>query len=80
MSQIPKHVAIIMDGNGRWATEKGLVRTEGHKKGAETLENLAIHILNTGTKYLSVYAFSTDNFKRSKEEVDFLMDLFDYGP
>ena len=68
MSQIPKHVAIIMDGNGRWATEKGLVRTEGHKKGAETLEDLAIHILNTGTEYLSVYAFET--------EVSFLMNLF----
>ena len=76
MNKVPKHVAIIMDGNGRWATEKGMVRTEGHKKGAETLEKLAIHILNTGTNYLSVYAFSTDNFKRPETEVSFLMNLF----
>lgn len=76
MNKVPNHVAIIMDGNGRWATEKGMVRTEGHKKGAETLENLAVHILNSGTKYLSVYAFSTDNFKRPETEVSFLMNLF----
>ena len=76
MGQIPKHVAIIMDGNGRWATEKGLTRTEGHKKGAETLEDLAVHILDSGTEYLSVYAFSTDNFKRPEKEVSFLMNLF----
>ncbi|MBO6194709.1 MAG: di-trans,poly-cis-decaprenylcistransferase [Bacilli bacterium] len=76
MNKTPNHVAIIMDGNGRWATEKGMVRTEGHKKGAETLEKLAVHILNSGTKYLSVYAFSTDNFKRPETEVSFLMNLF----
>ncbi len=76
MSKVPNHVAIIMDGNGRWATEEGMVRTEGHKKGAETLEKLAVHILNSGTKYLSVYAFSTDNFKRPETEVSFLMNLF----
>lgn len=76
MNKVPNHVAIIMDGNGRWATEKGMVRTEGHKKGAETLEQLAVHILNSGTKYLSVYAFSTDNFKRPETEVSFLMNLF----
>lgn len=76
MNKVPNHVAIIMDGNGRWATEKGMVRTEGHKKGAETLEKLAVHILNSGTKYLSVYAFSTDNFKRPETEVSFLMNLF----
>ena len=76
MNKVPNHVAIIMDGNGRWATAKGMVRTEGHKKGAETLENLAVHILNNGTKYLSVYAFSTDNFKRPETEVSFLMNLF----
>ena len=76
MNKVPNHVAIIMDGNGRWATEKGMVRTEGHRKGAYTLEDLAIHILNSGTKYLSVYAFSTDNFKRPEKEVTFLMNLF----
>ena len=74
--KIPNHVGIILDGNGRWATEKGLTRTEGHKKGAENLDSLALHILNTGTKYLSVYAFSTDNFKRPEKEVSFLMNLF----
>lgn len=76
MNKVPNHVAIIMDGNGRWAQEKGLARTEGHKKGAETLEDLATHILDSGTKYLSVYAFSTDNFKRPEKEVTFLMNLF----
>ena len=73
---MPKHVAIIMDGNGRWATKRGLKRSEGHKEGSKTLEKLSIYILNSGVKYLSVYAFSTDNFKRTKEEVDYLMDLF----
>lgn len=71
-----KHIAIIMDGNGRWAQERGLSRSMGHKEGANTLEKIALHASDSGIKYLSVYAFSTDNFKRSKEEVDFLMDLF----
>ena len=73
---IPKHVAIIMDGNGRWATKRGLIRSEGHKAGSETLEKLAIHAINSGVEVLSVYAFSTDNFKRDKAEVDYLMNLF----
>ncbi len=72
---IPDHVAIIMDGNGRWAEERGLKRSEGHSAGAKTLEKLAIHAKDLGIKVLSVYAFSTDNFKRSKEEVDYLMNL-----
>ncbi len=71
----PNHVAIIMDGNGRWAQERGLKRSEGHKEGAKTLEKLAIHAKELGIKVLSVFAFSTDNFKRSKEEVDYLMNL-----
>ncbi|MBP3635762.1 MAG: di-trans,poly-cis-decaprenylcistransferase [Bacilli bacterium] len=75
-NNIPKHVAIIMDGNGRWATNRGLKRSEGHKQGSKTLEKLAIYAINSGVKYLSVYAFSTDNFKRTKEEVDYLMNLF----
>ena len=70
-----KHIAIIMDGNGRWAEARGQKRSMGHKAGAVTLEKLALHAKKIGLKYLSVYAFSTDNFKRSKEEVDFLMDL-----
>ena len=72
---VPNHVAIIMDGNGRWAQERGLKRSEGHKEGAKTLEKLAIHAKELGIKVLSVFAFSTDNFKRSKEEVDYLMNL-----
>lgn len=71
-----KHIAIIMDGNGRWAQKRGLSRSMGHKKGAGTLEKLASHINDLNIEYLSVYAFSTDNFKRSKEEVDYLMNLF----
>ena len=71
-----KHIAIIMDGNGRWAQKRGMSRSMGHKKGASTLEKLAAHINDLNIEYLSVYAFSTDNFKRSKEEVDYLMNLF----
>lgn len=74
--KIPNHVAIIMDGNGRWATNRGLKRSEGHKEGSKTLEKVAIHAINKGVKVLSIYAFSTDNFKRTKEEVDYLMNLF----
>lgn len=73
---IPNHVAIIMDGNGRWATNRGKKRSAGHLEGSKTLEKLALHAIRKGVKVLSVYAFSTDNFKRSKEEVDYLMDLF----
>lgn len=74
--KIPNHVAIIMDGNGRWATKRGKKRSMGHLEGSKTLEKLALHAIKKGVKVLSVYAFSTDNFKRSKEEVDYLMDLF----
>ena len=76
MKNIPNHVAIIMDGNGRWAKKRGLKRSFGHKKGADNLEKLCNHIFKLGIKYLSVYAFSTENFKRNKEEVDYLMNLF----
>ena len=76
MNNLPNHVAIIMDGNGRWATKRGLKRSLGHKKGADNLEKLTEHIFNLGIKYLSVYAFSTENFKRDKDEVNYLMDLF----
>lgn len=75
MKNVPNHVGIIMDGNGRWATERGKKRSEGHKEGGKTLEKLALYAKKQGVKILSVYAFSTDNFKRSKEEVDYLMDL-----
>ena len=72
----PTHVGIIMDGNGRWAVERGLSRSQGHRAGADNLKDLVLYINELGIKYLSVYAFSTENFKRSKAEVDFLMNLF----
>ncbi len=78
MNKNPTHIAIIMDGNGRWAKKRGLKRSEGHKEGGKTLERLALHAKNLGIKYLSVFAFSTDNFKRSEEEVNYLMDLLIY--
>lgn len=78
MNNVPNHVGIIMDGNGRWATERGLKRSEGHKEGGKTLERLALYAKNIGIKVLTVYAFSTDNFKRSDEEVNFLMNLLIY--
>ncbi|MBR3162004.1 MAG: di-trans,poly-cis-decaprenylcistransferase [Bacilli bacterium] len=74
--RIPKHVAIIVDGNGRWAQARGLSRMKGHDEGFENLKNLGKYIFSRGIKILSVYVFSTENFKRSKEEVSHLMDLF----
>ena len=73
---IPFHVGIIMDGNGRWAQEKGLIRTMGHKKAVENLKELCLHMADVGIKYCSLYAFSTENFKRDIKEVEFLMNLF----
>ena len=72
-SQIPKHVAVVMDGNGRWAKNKGLKRTEGHKAGEEPLFDMVEGAIEIGVKELSAYAFSTENWKRSPEEVRFLM-------
>ncbi len=75
--KIPRHVGIIVDGNGRWAEERGRKRSYGHQKGSENLERLSRYILTkTGVEILSVYVFSTENFKRSVEEVDYLMGLF----
>ncbi len=74
---IPKHVAFIMDGNGRWAQKRGLKRTEGHKKGAESLKQLIKDIDELGIKYATFYAFSTENWKRPEEEVSTLMHLFE---
>ena len=70
---LPTHIAIIMDGNRRWAKERGLNVSEGHKKGAETLENIANYCNNIGIKYLTVYCFSTENWKRPEAEVNYLM-------
>ena len=72
---IPKHIAIIMDGNGRWAAKRGMPRTFGHKKGSENLKDIAIVCNEFGIKALSVYAFSTENWKRPKAEIDYLMEL-----
>ena len=72
---MPKHIAIIMDGNRRWAKEKGIDTKLGHKAGAETLEKIASYANKIGLKYLTVYAFSTENWKRTKEEVGALMVL-----
>ncbi|OBK18210.1 decaprenyl diphosphate synthase [Mycobacterium asiaticum] len=71
--QLPNHVAIVMDGNGRWATQRGLRRTEGHKMGEAVVIDIACGAVELGIKWLSLYAFSTENWKRSAEEVRFLM-------
>ena len=71
--QVPNHVAIVMDGNGRWATQRGLHRTEGHKMGEAVLIDITCGAIEIGIKHLTVYAFSTENWKRSTEEVRFLM-------
>jgi len=71
--QLPNHVAIVMDGNGRWATQRGLHRTEGHKMGEAVLIDITCGAIELGIKHLSVYAFSTENWRRSPEEVRFLM-------
>ncbi len=72
---VPQHIGIIMDGNGRWAKKRGLPRTAGHKTGANTFKNVVHYCKDLGVKYLTVYAFSTENWKRPQEEVDAIMDL-----
>lgn len=76
MPENPKHIAIIMDGNGRWATEKGLERVAGHEKGATNVRKIVEACHNRGVKYLTLFSFSTENWKRSKDEVSSLMKLF----
>ena len=73
---MPRHVAIILDGNGRWAKAKGMPRSYGHVKGCANLETVCDYMKELGVKYVTVYAFSTENWKRSKDEVDGLMKLF----
>ena len=72
---LPKHVGIIMDGNGRWSKKRGLPNNFGHKKGAEVFENISRHCRDIGIPWLTVYAFSTENWRRPKEEVDGVMNL-----
>ena len=74
---VPQHIAIIMDGNGRWAKKRGLPRSAGHKAGGETFRTIANYCRSIGVKYLSVYAFSTENWKRSEEEIGALMLLLE---
>lgn len=75
--KIPTHIAMIMDGNGRWAKERGLKRTVGHEEGAKVVRNITKYCMSIGVKYLTLYAFSTENWKRPKLEVEFLMKLLD---
>ena len=75
VDRLPRHIAIIMDGNGRWATRRGLPRTAGHKAGAETFRKIATYCKDIGVQYLTVYAFSTENWKRSADEVAGIMRL-----
>lgn len=74
-SRLPRHIAIIMDGNGRWAKKRGLPRTAGHKVGAETFRKIALYCKALGVEYLTIYAFSTENWKRPADEVSTLMGL-----
>ena len=74
-SRLPRHIAIIMDGNGRWAKKRGLPRTAGHKVGAETFRKIALYCKALGVAYLTIYAFSTENWKRPADEVSTLMGL-----
>ena len=76
-NSLPRHVAVIMDGNGRWAQKRALPRTAGHKAGAETFRRIATCCKNLGLEYLTVYAFSTENWKRSEDEVSTIMRLFE---
>ncbi len=74
-AELPRHVAIIMDGNGTWAKKRGLPRNAGHRQGAQTLLDIVTYSQKIGLKYLTVFAFSTENWSRPKEEVDYLMKL-----
>ena len=74
---LPRHIAIIMDGNGRWAKQRGLPRKMGHAAGSETFRRIATYCKNLGVEYLTVYAFSTENWKRSQDEVQAIMALFE---
>src|ERR1700722_2174736 len=74
-STLPRHIAIIMDGNGRWAKSRGLPRAAGHKKGADALRNVLDACRDAGVQYLTIYAFSSENWKRPSDEISDLMQL-----
>ena len=75
--KLPRHIAIVLDGNGRWATKRALPRTAGHAAGAETFRRVATYCKNIGIEYLTVYAFSTENWKRTQDEIGIIMDLLE---
>jgi undecaprenyl diphosphate synthase len=77
MTRLPRHIAVIMDGNGRWARKRGLPRSAGHAAGAETFRRVATYCKNIGIEYLTVYAFSTENWKRPADEVSAIMDILE---
>ena len=74
--RLPRHVAIIMDGNGRWAKERDLPRIRGHEQGAKTVRTIVTHCARLGLEALTLYSFSTENWKRPPDEVEFLMELY----
>ncbi len=75
-TSVPRHIAIVMDGNGRWATERGLPRFRGHEQGAKVVQSVAQYCVDNGVEFLTLYSFSMQNWKRPKDEVDFLMHLY----
>src|SRR3990172_8352970 len=74
--QLPRHIAIIMDGNGRWAKRQGLPRIRGHEQGAKSVRTIVTHCARLGIEALTLFSFSAENWKRPRDEVDFLMDLY----
>ena len=76
-TNVPVHIGVIMDGNGRWAKKRGLPRKLGHREGAQTFRTITRHAKKLGVKYFTVYAFSTENWRRPADEVEALMDLFE---
>ena len=74
-NKVPNHLAIILDGNGRWAKSKGLVRSIGHKVGANTAKDIISYVFDKDVKVLSLFCFSTENWKRSEDEINYLMSI-----
>ena len=75
-SRLPRHIAVIMDGNGRWARARGMPRVRGHEQGAKTVRTIVTHCARLGIEALTLFSFSTENWKRPRDEVEFLMDLY----
>ncbi|MCB0335517.1 MAG: isoprenyl transferase [Bdellovibrionales bacterium] len=77
VAELPKHIAVIMDGNGRWAQSRGLPRIQGHRAGAKTVQNIVEHVRRLGIRYLTLFAFSTENWQRPRDEISGLMKIFE---